>query len=84
MKTFAYRIDWYKQGFSTRLVTLRAMTNGHVDTLGPNILAKVGKTWNTKAVDGITIIFTLSLMQRIVQQLIKNKTYIWTGDLRFI
>ena len=75
MKIFAYRIDWYKQGFSTRLVTLRAMTSGHVGTLGPNILAKVGKTWNTKAVDGITIIFTLSLMQGIVQQLIKNKTF---------
>ena len=75
MKTFAYRIDWYKLCFSTRLVTLRAMTSGRVGTLGPNILAKVGKTWNTKAVDGITIIITLSLMQGIVQQLIKNKTF---------
>ena len=63
------------RAFSTQLVTLRAMTSGHVGTLGPNILAMVGNTWNTKAVDGITIIFTLSLMQEIVQQLIKNKTF---------
>ena len=69
MKTFAYRIDWYKQDqWSRRYVGS--------EPRGPNILAKVGKTWNTKAVDGITIIFTLSLMQGIVQQLIKNKTYI--------
>ena len=64
------------RAFSTRLVTLRAMTSGHVGTLGPNILAMVGNTWNTKAVDEITIIFTLSLMQGIVQQLKKKYIYI--------
>ena len=75
MKTFAYRIDWYKQGF--------LHTAGHVKShdqwsrryVGSEHNSHGRNTWNTKAVDGITIIFTLSLMQGIVQQLIKNKTF---------
>lgn len=75
MKTFAYRIDWYKQGFSTRLVTLSCHDQWSRRYVGSEHNSHGRNTWNTKAVDGITIIFTLSLMQGIVQQLIKNKTF---------